>query len=344
MMLKSLMLAGALLGSAGPAAAAPGYAQTRAELEQVLNDLIAWLPGTWDSFPQVYAERHGATPPEGEHEHWARTFARIDAPQIGPVVFYGQVNVGGRDGPILAGSQVLYKAEIDERLGGVNVLGQGPTDPEKYENLQDRPELWGTVRMRDPGALNCDFIWRRDGAQIFGVLRGNTPEKQKYGPGTCAFMSARSGAEFRADAEWVLGPDVFWLYDANWTADQLFQGRNDGLHMKLSRATPYVCSVKDAAGKLTIAAHDRGWTAKAHTRSGRELTVMLLRAETAPAGGRGLVDGLRLIAADDDGNEQASRAAAPRADKIKLEIDGVTAACAREDKFPPMRLEVATKR
>ena len=234
------------------AIAAPGYEQDRKQLEQVLQDMIAWLPGSWDSYPQVYYEKNVTMPKEGGHEHWHRTFARINAPQVGDVVFYGQINADGRDGPIVAGSQVLYKVYIDEKLGAVNVLGQGPLNPEQFENLHERPELWSKVQMREPGALNCDWVWRRDGNQVFGLLQGNTPEKQKYGPGTCSFISKRADAEFRADAEWVLTPDILWLYDNNWMADQLFLGRNDRTHTKLYRATPYDCRVKDAAGARTL--------------------------------------------------------------------------------------------
>jgi hypothetical protein len=325
--------------SAAPAAA-PGYHHTWAELEQAMADLIAWLPGTWDSFPQVYAERHsGPLPPDGEHEHWHRTFARIDAPQVGEVVFYGQINAGGRDGPIIAGSQVLYKAVIDQRLGGVNIFGQGPKDPEKYENLHDRPELWRDVEMREPGAINCDFLWRRDGAQLFGVLQGTTPEKQKYGPGTCAFISTRTEAEFRADAEWALSPDALWLYDNNWMDDRLFLGREDRTHIRLSRASPYQCTIKDSDGTRRIDAHDRGHAMKARTRDGAALDIMLLRAEYPKGAGGGLADRLRLVASDPaDGRERVATDRKPRAARIELAVDGIKATCTMRDAFPPMSI------
>lgn len=77
----------------------PAYDHDRKELESILEDLVAWLPGEWDNFPQIHYARTVRMPEEGEHEPWYRTFARIEAPQIGEVVFYGQINVGGRDGP-----------------------------------------------------------------------------------------------------------------------------------------------------------------------------------------------------------------------------------------------------
>jgi hypothetical protein len=330
-----LRLALALVGIvtlAAPALAGPGYEQDRKQLEAVMRDLIAWLPGAWDSYPQIYYERTVAMPKGGVHEHWHRTFARIDAPQVGEVVFYGQINADGRDGPIVAGSQVLYKAVIDEKLGAVNILGQGPADPEKYENLHERPELWKEVRMREPEALNCDFIWRRDGNQLFGVLQGNTPEKQKYGPGTCAFISKRTDAEFRADAEWVLTPDQLWLYDNNWMADMLFLGREDRTHIKLYRSTPYDCRITDAAGTREVKGYDRGYKTAVTAKDGRTFDLMLLRAEY-PAE-VGVTDRLRLML-NDAGTltAAASAEAAPLAAKIELSHAGIRAACRQSKTF-----------
>jgi hypothetical protein len=314
------------------ALAGPGYEQDRKQLESVMADLIAWFPGVWDSYPQVHYERTVSMPKGGEHEHWHRTFALIKAPQVGEVVFYGQINVDGRDGPVIAGSQVLYKAVIDEKLGAVNIFGQGPLDPEKYENLHERPELWGQVQMREPGALNCDFIWRRDGAQLFGVLQGNTLEKQKYGPGTCAFISKRTDEEFRADAEWVLTPDQLWLYDNNWMADMLFLGREDRTHIKLYRATPYDCRVKDASGTRDLQAYDRGFKTKVATKDGKTLDLMLLRAEYPSTSG--VKDALQLTITDSGAKKTvATSQAAALASKINLRNGDVEASCNKATTF-----------
>jgi hypothetical protein len=324
------VLVGLLLSTA--AVAGPGYEQDRKQLESVMQDMIAWFPGVWDSYPQVYYENTIAMPKGGEHEHWHRTFARINAPQIGEVVFYGQINAEGRDGPIIAGSQVLYKAMIDEKLGAVNIFGQGPLEPEKYENLHERPELWSQVQMREPGALNCNFIWRRDGGQLFGVLQGNTVEKQKYGPGTCAFISKRTDEEFRADAEWVLTPDQLWLYDNNWMADMLFLGREDQTHIKLYRASPYECRIQDKDGARTLKAHDRGFRGKAMTANGQARDVLLLRAEFPAA--VGVKDELRLMVTEPGQKKAlASTEGKALADSISLRSDGVDIKCRTAKEF-----------
>lgn len=320
-----------------PVSAAPGYDQGRHDLEWVMDYLIKWFPGVWDSYPQVWFEENIRMPSDGEeHEHWHRTFARIDAPQVGEVVFYGQINVGGRDGPIISGSQVLYHAVIDEDLGAVNIFGQGPKDPEKYENLHEHPELWGEVQFREREALNCDWLWRRDGDQIFGVLAGNTPDKQEYGPGTCSFISKRTGEEFRADAEWVLTPEQLWLYDNNWSAGMLFLGREDQTHIRLHRARPYSCQL-DTGKTQTVAAHDRGFSASFADGRGIPFEFMLLRAEYPAEDGFGRDDQLRLTLTDLGTGDVVARAEeSAMAETVALESAGVEIKCRRTEAFEPL--------
>ena len=328
-----------ILALCAPALAAPGYDQGRSDLEWVMEYLATHLPGVWDSYPQVWFERNVRMPSqEGEHEHWHRTFARIDAPQIGEYVFYGQINNGGRDGPIIGGSQVLYHAVVDEELGAVNIFGQGPADPEKYENLHEKPELWSEVQFRERDALNCDWLWRRDGNQVFGVLQGNTPDKQAYGPGTCSFISQRTGEEFRADAEWVLTPDQLWLYDNNWSAGFLFLGREDQTHIRLHRATPYACEV-ESDGEVVSVGHDRGFTMAAETRNGRLIDAILLRAEYPAEDGFGRDDRLRLMITDKETAEVLAHADEdPLSKGIEIRFEGLEVECERTEEFAPLSM------
>ncbi|MEQ9444262.1 MAG: hypothetical protein RJS98_01745 [Rhodospirillaceae bacterium] len=313
------------------ASAAPGYDQDRNELEWVIEQLKEWLPGTWDSYPQVWYEKNIRAPSNAEdglHDHWYRTFALIDAPQVGDVVFYGQINAGGPNGPIVGRSQVLFNAVIDEELGAVNIFGQGPAEPEKYENLHERPELWRKVRQREPEAINCDWLWRRDGNQVFGVLQGKSPDTQLNEPGTCSFTSKRTGEQFKADTEWVLTPEQLWLYDNNWSAGFLFLGREDQTHIRLHRARPYQCQLSDRAGTRKIGAYDRGFHTTATGDDGREYDLMLLRAEFPKNQGSGLDDLLRLSLSD--GNKEPPVAFSiepPVAETITLNVKGISVSC-----------------
>jgi hypothetical protein len=322
-----------------PLSAGPKYDHDRKELESILEDLMAWLPGEWSSAPQLHYERTVRMPAEGEHEPWYRTFARIDAPQIGPYVLYGQINIGGRDGPLYQRSQLLYKLSIDEQRGVVVVRGQTPADMDQYVNLQDRPELWSQVRMRDEADIKCDFIWRRDGEQIVGVLDGPTDERRKGGPGTCTYVS-NSGKNFFADAEWTLTPQTLWLYDINLMDGQQFIGRKDRTHTKLYRAHPFSCTVQDAGGTKNVAAHDRGATGEVTSNDGSELVWTLLRARYPARDGFGLDEELRLSLGQAESTQYLEAAhAAADATQIRLQVRGVDVTCRRIDRFGPLPTE-----
>ena len=263
------------------------------------------------------------------------TFARIDAPQVGPYVFYGQINIAGRNGPLYGRSQVIYVASIDDARGVVLVRGQALMDAEKFVNLQDHPELWKQVRIDEP-AINCDFIWRRDGEQIVGVLEGRTADKRLDGPGTCSFPS-RSGKAFYSDAEWVLGPETLWLYDINKLDGVRFQGRADRTHTRLERAQPYVCRVADADGRREVESYDRGGSGAARAADGRALQWTLLRAHYPAADGFGLDDELRLVLHEPDSTQALETVKAPPgAQRVSLTARGVKVNCAREAKFGPL--------
>lgn len=314
--------------TAGVAKAGPAYDLSRPELEAVLADLIAWLPGGWDSYPQIHFERRYRVPAEGEHAHWFHVFERIDAPQIGEVVFYGQINEGGRDAPVMHRSQILYKVWIDEQRGAVVINGQGPADPDKYVDLHKHPELWKEVRMRDPAAINCDFLWRRSGEQIVGVLDGKTEAGRAAGPGTCSYMVNKTDVRFVADAEWVLSPEVFWDYDINMMAGHQFVGRKDRTHIRMYRARNYDCRVRDAAGDRTWSAYDRGAKIAVKAADGRDLQLMLLRAHLPDAAGKGMFDRLHLMV-QKPGEEAPIHDAQfePRAGTVQTGYAGIEASC-----------------
>jgi hypothetical protein len=164
------------------------------------------------------------------------------------------------------------------------------------------------------------------------VLQGNTPDKQKYGPGTCAFISKRTDEEFRADAEWVLTPDQLWLYDNNWMADMLFLGREDRTHIKLYRASPYECRIQDRDGARTLKAHDRGFRGKAMTAKGQARDVLLLRAEYPAT--VGLQDELRLMVTEPGQKKAlASNSSEALSAKITLRSDGIDVDCRTTKEF-----------
>jgi hypothetical protein len=285
----------------------------------------------------VHYQRRYVTPVEGEHPHWHHVFERIDAPQIGEVVFYGQINPGGRDKPLMHRSQILYKVWIDEARGAVVVNGQGPENPDRFVNLHERPELWGEVKMRDEKSLQCDFLWRRDGEQIVGLLEGKTPERRKNGLGTCTYTVKGTDVEFFADAEWVLGPDIFWDYDINTMSGHQFVGRKDRTHIKQYRARGYQCRVEDSDGVRDWHAHDRGANIVVMSTDKKSYRLMLLRAPLPDAAGAGMHDQLRLALLPLDSEQPIVEvSAAPLAAYTQMNHAGVKVRCDLAKGLPPM--------
>jgi hypothetical protein len=275
-------------------------------------------------------------PAEGEHETWYRSFVRIDAPQVGRHVFYGQINIGDRDGPIMGRSQVLYSMEIDESRHAVVMRGQPLENPERYVNLQDRPELWKEVRFRDASQIRCDFLWRRHGRQLRGLVEGATPERRKRGPGTCSYTMADGETEFVADSEWVLSPDELWIHDTNSIGGRQFLGRVDRTFTRFYRTAPFACEISDAAGRRTVTLQNRGGRTDVETDKGPG-ALRLLRAWYPGRDGMGLEDSTRLTIERGAPSSEVARQSAP-GDALSIGIDavGVATTCKQVLRFPAM--------
>lgn len=236
-------------------------------------------------------------------------------------MFYGQINVGGPDGPILGRTQVLYKTWIDDERGVVVINGQTVADPELYADLHEKPELWDQVQMRDESAIRCDFVWYRNGTQIVGVLEGKTEESRRYGPRTCSYHSPTADAQFFADAEWVLSPDELWLYDINTMDGFLFIGRPDRSHLKLYRTSTYRCVIAGVNSNRSIVAHDRGFRVELPD----DQHLLLLRGPY-PGDDGGLVDELRLMLRNSSNDIVALARSQPQG-SVQLDGERVAASC-----------------
>ena len=207
-------------------------AETSPELSGVLRDLEQWLPGSYDSAPQIEYERSIGTAADDEHDRQFRIFARIDAPQLADVVYYSQLKVGGQNGPIV--QQVVFLVEIDEKNRGVKFNGRRIADPENYVDAHLDPEKWKTIKPDPRFGGNCDFFWRRHGALLKGTMND----------GTCTMVSRNTNQRMTWHTEWVLGEDDLWVYDNGYYDDgSLVTGRADKAHLKLYKAKNYTCSV-----------------------------------------------------------------------------------------------------
>ncbi|MDX2223757.1 MAG: CpcT/CpeT family chromophore lyase [Rhodospirillaceae bacterium] len=285
-----------ILGAAGMAAvamSAPAQAtNSKMELAAVLRDLMAWMPGSYSSAPQVFFENEVGPPPDGVHENFHRVFAKIDAPHLGEHVMYTQIRIEGDEGTLYSGQQVLFIISIDEKHQAVNVAGRRIKDPENYVDAHLHPEMWSTIAPDPDYGGNCDFRWRRSGAQLKGVLND----------GTCTMVSKRSGTQLTWDAEWILTPGELWIYDNGYLADgSLFQGRADKTHLRMYKSRDFECfaSYRPAKGDPVVnngfVMHDRG---DVHTLVVKGLKqpvhLHLMRSMWPSDSGRNYADLLRL--------------------------------------------------
>jgi len=229
---------------------------SKAELEGVMADLLQWLPGDYSTQSQLDMERRLGASPDGEHEAWFRVFAPVDVPHIGEHVIYGQLHVGGRDGPIIPGTQVLYIVTMDEENNAVTINGRRIADGPDFVDVHLHPERQKDLKLDPNTGGNCDFRWRRHGKQIVGLL-ANTDEPVT--DGTCSMVSKVSGLHMTWDAEWVLNPEELWIYDNGYLEDgTLFIGREDRTHTRLRRVTWYDCKWSKGRDSGNVTLHDGG--------------------------------------------------------------------------------------
>lgn len=234
-------MGGVLLTLAGGTAVATN---SRPELEQVMHDLLAWLPGEYSTYPQLYLERRAGAMPEGEHGDGYRIFGRIDAPQIAPVVIYGELRSGGPEGALAAGQPVLYVLAVDAAQRAVELSSRRLRDAGRLKAVLARPALWSKLAVEPQGNDDCSFLWRRYGAQ----LRGTPAESGCGGP-----PPGGAAQRPRADLEWLLDPEELWVLEA---------GRRDRTHARFYKARRFDCSAVVAdqgrPATRTFSLHDRG--------------------------------------------------------------------------------------
>jgi hypothetical protein len=311
-------------------ASAAHATNSKAELEAVRRDLLVWWPGEYDTWPQVELERRYGAPPDGEHDRQYRVFRRVDVPHIGAHVIYGQVHVGGRDGPIIPGQQVLYKIELDAGRGAVVVQGRRIKDGPNHQLKDHTPEKLRSIAIDPDFGGNCDFVWRRHGSQLVGKLADLGSNND-----TCTMISKLSGQKMTWDAEWVLTPTELWVFDNGYLHDQndpnkkprMFAGRADLTHRRMYKGQPYVC--REGATQHEV--YDTGgeWRSKF---AGQPVTYRLARRFDAGADGVGLVERLTLAAWPGEGADPAANSVAiavlPRREgTLELRGAGARVAC-----------------
>lgn len=310
-------------------------AGSKAELQQLLQDLLAWLPGDYDTLPQVDAERRLGAPPDGEHDRQSRLFRRVTVPHIGEHVIYGEVHVGGKDGDIIPGQQVLYIMRIDEQRNAVDVSGRRILNGAQFRLRDQTPEKLRSIAIDPDAGGNCHFLWRREGLQLVAHLSDLEANNT-----TCTMVSKKSGQKMTWDARWVLTPEEMWVFDNGYLHDKndparpprLFAGREDRAFEKMYKGRDFKCDVRGAGGaRLTVTLADNGGEAVLAAGLASEAAVLqLLRSDYERANGVGLERKLQLSmlpAGSDVPLEQTLGAGDAR--QITLSHEGMRATCKR---------------
>jgi hypothetical protein len=309
-------------------AASAHATNSKAELAAVMRDLLAWLPGEYDTLPQVDLERRLGAPPDGEHDRQYRVFTRVEVPHIAPVVMYGEVHVTDKRGPIIPGQQVLYIVSMDEARGAVVVNGRRIKDGPNHRYADWTPDNIKTMALDEDFGGNCDFLWRRHGEHLVGKLANSGANND-----TCTMVSKRSGQKMTWDAEWLLTPQQLWVFDNGYLIDQqdptkpprFFAGREDLTHERLYKGRYFRCSA-GAAGSARV--YDAGEEWKP---AGSELTLRLLRGQYPRADNTGLEERLSLsVFKETDSEPLAQQFAKTLAGPVSVVYQGLKVNCRAE--------------
>ena len=150
----------------------PMSATQAATLPETMARLMAIMPGTYDTAEQIKAEAAGGIAEAQRHERRHVIYARIDAPQIGPNVFFRQERKDGPAGEIIARGLAVF--EPDPSADGIRMWLRNIPEPARFTDLHLKKELWGQVTFDPTYGAKCPFHWRLVKDKLVGTLQGAT--------------------------------------------------------------------------------------------------------------------------------------------------------------------------
>lgn len=197
---------------------------------QSLEQLLDWMTGDFDNLEQFANQ----TPPEADAEPLFSPLGlqrrRVDAPALGDVVVYAQINRRADPNDVYRQSlQVLTPAADHGFIGTFYRL----KDPEQHRELLSNPDAFSTLTLEDvalsPGP-GCTAHW------VFyqGVWRSQIRADQ------CVIRSRRDGSPRHIQATEWLYPDQILNEESGYTAtgEQLFGLPEDTYYRYQRRSTP----------------------------------------------------------------------------------------------------------
>jgi hypothetical protein len=297
-----------LLGLTLLAAATPRAAQATnspVELRTALFTLAKWIEGRFDSEPQRYFEEESQFPKEAIHGRVFRSFVRIDAPEVGSVVFVATVRYGGQDGLFDNGEFQVWTLEVDAAKAAIRMWPRRFKDPARYKDRALDATAFRGLAAADlvpaEGAAACDLWWRLNGKQLLGRTTS----------GGCPSMSTTMKRVLRWEWEFLLNDEELWIVFAGRDeTGKIVNGREDQTHWRLSRVTDYECFVsfrEDGGGEASPSAqlnngfrmHDRGDTYRWQYKEAgvtKDMFLTLNRGMWPSNSGRNYLEILRLEA------------------------------------------------
>jgi hypothetical protein len=252
---------------------------TRGELDQLLDDLTAWLPGEYSSAPLARLEEESGVAPEKRHRSEFWILARVDAPQAGSRVVLQEVHAGGEDAEVALEWQMLHALRIDTPRDAVVVERRAMLAPDQSVNAWRDTARQRSLAFDQGSEPACDWLWRRRGSALVGTLvtHGTTQAP-------CVKSTGKDAAVVDS-AEWILTVDELWIRDAPTpvvTRKEQTTSEPASTFLRLFKARRYGCSWNTQFGQsapLTslFEVHDRGGEYRVDAPTGGGRIVRLMR-------------------------------------------------------------------
>jgi hypothetical protein len=173
--------------------------------EAELDELAAWLPGSYDNTEQAGAD---AAAGRTQHEALAIVIAPIYAAPLGKHAFYVQEMAADDPRRVMRQRVFAFDIDGDDRIvQGIYSLAE----PLRWRDAHLNPDLFkGLIPHEDlRPATGCELVWKREDARFVGA---NDPAR-------CRVSSRAAGGSVRLESRAELTPDELAIgessYDAN---------------------------------------------------------------------------------------------------------------------------------
>ncbi len=154
---RNALAALALIAATAPALALLGACASQEKLrERELTELLAWLPGYYESGLQVDSTRRSLEPP---HERIALVIVRVYTPRLGHHVLFAQETAA--DDPRRVMSQRMWSFRVDDKRGIVETVYTFREPVRWREGLQNRELFTGVVADDVRSSPGCELAWKK---------------------------------------------------------------------------------------------------------------------------------------------------------------------------------------